>query len=406
MSEGVQGNRIYTAQFWLLCASSLFFFGSFNMMIPELPAYLTSMGGGEFKGLIIALFTVTAMVSRPFSGKLADRIGRKPVILFGSVVCFFCSLLYPVASSVLAFFLIRLIHGFSTGFTPTGQSTYLSDVIPTQRRGEAMGLLGTAGSVGMAAGPVLGGFLTIRFGIHTMFYASSFLGMLAGLLVLGVRETLPVRSGFSLSSLKIGRSDLFEPMVIVPCVVMVLSAYAFGAAITLLPDFGQHMGFTNKGYLFAWLTVASLSVRLVAGKVSDMFGRAPVMMVAMVVLFFSMLMVGFAHSQTMLIVGVILYGWSQGATSPTLLAWATDLADDHHKGRAIASVYISMELGIGLGALVSGIVYGNNAFLFPVAFGVAASLAIAAFSFLLISRRSAFVRLHAGRSVGENESRD
>ena len=57
---------IYTFQFFLLCLSSFLFFSSFNMIISELPAYLDSLGGGEYKGLIIALFTLAAGLSRPF----------------------------------------------------------------------------------------------------------------------------------------------------------------------------------------------------------------------------------------------------------------------------------------------------------------------------------------------------
>ena len=61
------------------------------MLIPELPDYLTSLGGEEYKGLIISLFTLTAGFSRPFSGRLTDRIGRVPVMAFGSLVCFVCA---------------------------------------------------------------------------------------------------------------------------------------------------------------------------------------------------------------------------------------------------------------------------------------------------------------------------
>jgi MFS family permease len=99
--------------------SSFLFSVSFNMPIPELPAYLSSLGGAEHKGLIIALFTLTAGISRPFSGKLADTIGRVPVMAVGSLVCFVCGFLYPVLGTVAGFLFIRLIHGFSTGFKPT-----------------------------------------------------------------------------------------------------------------------------------------------------------------------------------------------------------------------------------------------------------------------------------------------
>ncbi|HMQ62313.1 MAG TPA: hypothetical protein PKE06_16675, partial [Flavilitoribacter sp.] len=68
--------RLYTTPFLLICVSHFLFGASFNMLIPELPAYLTSLGGAEYKGLIIALFTVTAGISRPFSGRLTDTVGR------------------------------------------------------------------------------------------------------------------------------------------------------------------------------------------------------------------------------------------------------------------------------------------------------------------------------------------
>ena len=76
------------------------------MIIPELPDYLTSLGGEDYKGIIISLFTLTAGLSRPFSGKLADTIGRIPVMVIGSLVCVISGFLYPVASTVFSFMLL------------------------------------------------------------------------------------------------------------------------------------------------------------------------------------------------------------------------------------------------------------------------------------------------------------
>ena len=73
------------------------------MMIPELPAYLTNLGGAEHKGWIIALFTLTAGLSRPFSGKLTDTIGRMPVMYIGVWACVVCGVLYPALAFVSGF---------------------------------------------------------------------------------------------------------------------------------------------------------------------------------------------------------------------------------------------------------------------------------------------------------------
>jgi len=140
--------RGYTNQFWLLCISTLLFFFSFSVLVPELPDYITELGGKEYKGYIIGLFTIAAGLSRPISGKLADTIGRLPVMLFGGGVCIVMSVLYPLFPFVFGFLVLRFFHGMSTGFMPTGSVAYLADIIPSDRRGAAMGLVGVMNNVG------------------------------------------------------------------------------------------------------------------------------------------------------------------------------------------------------------------------------------------------------------------
>jgi len=350
-----RARKVYSRQFWLICASSFFFFASFNMIIPELPEYLTSLGGAEYKGLIISLFAVTALLSRPFSGKMADKLGRVPVMMAGSAVCLVVSILYPLFTTVWAFLLLRLIHGFSTGFTPTGQAAYLSDIIPAERRGEAMGLLGTAGTIGMAAGPAVGGLIANRFSIPFMFYCSSAMALLSLAVLSGVKETLSSRSRFSPELFRVGRNDLFEKRVWLPCVVMGLSVYAYGTMLTLIPDFGNAVGIRNKGLLFTYFTVSSLFVRLLAGRASDRYGRRNVLVASVAMIIIAMYIISQGQTPRDLIVGMSLYGVAHGMTSPTLLAWATDLSDERHKGRGVASLYIFMEGGIGIGAFISGL---------------------------------------------------
>ena len=357
------------------------------MLIPELPDYLTSLGGGEYKGLIIALFTVTALLSRPFSGKLADSIGRVPVMLFGAGVCLISSLIYPFLTTVSGFMMLRLVHGFSTGFTPTGQAAFLGDIVPAHKQGKAMGLLGTAGTVGMASGPAIGGALANLFSLDVVFYTSSLFGLLSMIILLNIKETHAGKKQFSLDSVKIQRHDLFEPLVVVPCIIMFLYAYSYGTIFTLLPDLGAFVGIRNKGVLFTFLTVASLLVRLVAGRASDRYGRVPVLKISTFLLVISLLIIGLGNTPGHIMLGVTIYGVGQGMTSPTLLAWATDLSDVNFKGRGISSLYIFMEAGIGIGAFVSGWIYGNDTNQFFLTFLISTLLSLLAFLYLMFGKR-------------------
>lgn len=356
------------------------------MVLPELPSYLERMGGGEYKGLIIALFTLTAMISRPFSGKLADKIGRVPVIMVGSVVCFICSLFYPILTTVSGFMLLRLVHGFSTGFTPTGTAAYISDVVPATRRGEATGMLGMFGSLGMAAGPALGGMLANRISLNAVFYCASAFGLISVMLLLGIHETLGKRESFRFSMLRVRKADLFEPRVLAPCIVMACLGFSYGTVFTLIADFGEEVSIRNKGLLFTYMTIAALLIRFIGGRASDRWGRKPVLKVCSVFVATAMMIIAFADTPLQLIIGMSLYGLAHGTTSPTLIAWATDLSDPIHRGRGVASVYIFMELGIGVGALASGFIYSNDPTRFLYAFALCSSLAVVAFTYLMLRR--------------------
>jgi len=382
----------YPRRFWLLCAGSFFFFGSFNMVVPELPAILSGMGGAEFKGLIISLFTLTAMLSRPFSGRLADTIGRVPVMIFGAVVCIVCSAFYPFISSVYGFLLLRFFHGFSTGFSPTGFTAYVADIVPANRRGEAMGLLSTFGTLGMAGSPALGGWLQSTWSVDAMFYASAGFAAIAVLFFLTMQETLTTRQAFRSSHLTVSIDDLYEPRVLVPCVVMVLTAFSFGTMLTVIPDMSDALGVPNRGVVFMVFTLSSVAIRIIAGQLSDRFGRPAVLKFSTLMIALSMAVTGMAESVVMLYIGGIIYGLANGINSPTLFAWATDLGDENAKGRAFAFLYISLECGIGLGALVSGLFLTGINPDFPSAFAFGCLFGLLALAYLFLKTKGRDLR--------------
>ena len=329
------------------------------MIIPELPSYLTKLGGGEYKGLIISLFTLTAMISRPFSGKLTDKIGRIPVMVFGAGVSFVIALLYPVVTSIAGFFVLRLLHGFSTGFKPTGTVAYITDIVPANRRGEAMGLSGVFGSIGMAAGPALGGQLVIWFNTDVMFYVSSAMAILSVMILFGMKETLDPREKLKLSHFRIYRNEIIELRVLPAMIVIFFTVSSYGVVLTIIPDLSEHLGFRNKGIFFTIFIAASILVRIVAGRISDRFGREPVLIVAASMIVFSMLWLGFYPTISGFYITAVIYGLAAGMNSPTAFAWTADLSDVNHRGRGMGTMFIGLEAGIFCGAFFSGIIYGN-----------------------------------------------
>lgn len=373
---------IYTLQFGLVCLSSFLFSASFNMLIPELPAYLTAMGGAHYKGLIIALFTLTAGISRPFSGKLTDTVGRVPVMAVGSLVCFFCGFLYPVLTTIAGFLFLRLLHGFSTGFKPTATAAYVADLVPVNRWGEAMGVHGVCFSTGLAIGPAIGSTITAHFSIDILFYCSSLFALLSIVILANMKETLPNRQKFRPALLKISRKDIIEWRVIPACIVMFMSYISYGAILTVIGDWSSHLGTLNKGLFFMVFTTTSLLIRFVAGKASDQYGRTIILKISLGLLAVAMLWVGLAGNTFSLMAASALYGVATGMLSPTITAWTVDLSDPQHRGKAMATMYIALEAGIGSGALLAGWLFISDVSTIPYIFFSCTGITVLALIYL------------------------
>ena len=380
--------RLYDLPFLLLCASNFFFSASFQMLIPELPDHLTALGGADYKGYIIALFTLTAGISRPFSGKLTDSIGRVPIMIFGSLVCVLCSAFYPFMTTVFGFLLLRLVHGFSTGFKPTATAAYVADIVTMQRRGEAMSAIGISSSIGFSVGPVLGSWITGGFGFTGLCVLSSFSALLSVfILVKTMNETLVERQPFSFKLLKINRFEIFERAAMPTFIVQFLLSYASGVCLTLIPDFTKLIGIGNKGLFFAIFTASSLVIRLVAAKSSDVHGRVPVLRFAAVTTMASMLIIVWWHSVVGFVVAAIIYGIGWGLNTPTLQAWAVDLVAPENRGKGLATMFIALEAGIGVGAWSSQALYQNEVSRIDLPFEVSALAALAALIYLFFHKK-------------------
>jgi len=350
----------YSKNFWFMCASMFLFMTSFNLILPELNQFLTNLGGSSQKGLIISLFTISAGISRPFSGKLSDYIGRKKVMIIGILVCFIISTLYPLSFSVWFFLTLRFMHGFSAGFTPTGATALITDILPEHKRGAGMGIWGTFISLGIGVGQSLGSFIYQEIGISSLFMISAGTAALSSILLFSVTETLQNPIKFNFSLLKVSWKDVFEPSVLPAAVVMFLSAICSGIIFVLTPDMSEYLGIQNKGFFFGTYVISTILIRLFTSSVSDRIGRRKTLLIGMSVLFISMIMIGLAKDIYTYVAASIVFGIATGISSPTLFAWTADLSHVDRRGVGSGTMFIALELGIMTGSLSTLLIYDST----------------------------------------------
>lgn len=323
-------------------------------------ALITNLKGASYKGWIIGLFTISAGLSRPFSGKLADNIGRKKVLLFGVLVSLIASISYVFSFSILILLVIRFVHGFATGFFPTGATALITDILPKEKRGTGMGIWGTFISLGIGVGQGMSTFVVEQVGLNGLFVFSALMVIVAQLFVLQTKETLEKPTSFSVQLLRIKKDEIIEPSVIPVAIVMFLSAICSGIIFVLTPDISTYLNINNKGSFFIFYVVATIVIRLTAGKLSDRIGRRQTLLIGMSLLTAAMYLIGTAQTAVAYMIASIIFGIATGISSPTIFAWTADLSPESRRGIGAGTMFIALEFGIFSGALLTNYFYDNT----------------------------------------------
>ncbi len=349
----------------------LVFVMSFNMLLPEMNAYLTGLGGADKKWMILGLWTIAAAIARPFSGKMADNISRKSVMYFGILVSIAICFIYPYFVSVTGFLMLRFLHGFSTGFHPTGATALIADVIPKGKRGEAMGIFGVTISVGFSAGQAVGSPIKLGFGVEGLFMAAALLGIFSFGILLFVKEKKGIVLGSNKTEVQekphrkwrdvIPRwNEILAPEVIHPTTIMFLTAMISGIYMVIVPDMSEWLKLENKGMFYLINVLFAVVTRFVAGRFYDRFGARRNLNVGLILMIVAVTLTGTSTTSEQFLFSGVIYGIAAGICSPALFAWTADLANPIFKGRGMSTMFIALELGLASGAYVTQVLYNND----------------------------------------------
>jgi MFS family permease len=377
------------ANFWRISFSIFFFILGFNLILPEMNTFISRLGGESNKGLIITLFSISALFSRPISGKLSDLIGRKKVIYFGIFISVLASLFYPLFLSVPLFLALRFFHGLAAGFTPTGATALVTDVIPENKRGHAMGIWGTFISLGIGIGQGLGSFIYQFGGFNFLFFVAALLSSLSFILTLNIKETLGSPQSFSWNLLKIRRIDLYEKKVIPAAITMVLTAPCSGFLFVLTPDISENLGIEMKGLYLGIYAVPTILIRLFYGRFFENVKRELTMIIACCFLLLSILLLLHTNNIFCFISSALIFGIATGISSPTLFAWTADLSPKNRRGVGAGTVFIALELGVMIGSASTLLFYNGSSASIQNSLLVGITLVISALIYLSYRLKSA-----------------
>ena len=339
----------WTRNFALITGVSLFTSLGFQMLLPTLPVYAKQLGGGDTSaGLVIGVFTLSAVLIRPFVGNALDRYGRRALLLIGILSFAGCVLFYTWAASLAALLFIRFIHGFSWGMTSTSTNTVATDVIPKSRISEGMGYYGLANTFSMALAPALGLWVLNHYGFSNMFITSVTFCIAALILALPIR--------YQTAGEEKRQFAILEKTALRATVVIFLTAMTYGAVVSFIALYAAERGIENIGSFFSVYAVFLAIIRPLAGKLSDKLGFDYVIIPGLIFIFLAMLCLFWAKQIEVFLLAAAIYGVGFGMVSPSLQALSVIDTESSRRGMANATFFTGFDLGIGTSSVIWGAV--------------------------------------------------
>lgn len=347
---------VLSVAFVLALAANVFFWLSIQSLFPVLPLYVVALGGTPTdNGLSTLVAGGVAVLGRVFIGTLADRVGRKPVMLIGGITGAAAPVLYTVSQTVPAVLASRAMAGIAIAAFSTGFQALLADLAAPGRRGEAFGWGGNSMALSALVGPLAGAWIMTNAGFAVVFNLAALSGALCTLASLLIREP-PRQSQSEISAPP--PKGLSEAMahwnVRAGAAAITPLGIAYGATITFWPLVAQERGLSTSGSFYTVYALGLLAVQILAGRLSDRIGRSRVMLPGILLAGAAFAAIPLARSDVVSLMVALACGAGMGIARTAMDALVLDGVPAALRGAAVAIEFTANDLWIGLGSALLG----------------------------------------------------
>jgi predicted MFS family arabinose efflux permease len=368
-----------------MCGFTFTVFLSEFQLLPAAPFRILDMGGSTFaSGLFLGFLTYASAISAPFTGSVADRIGRRRTLLIASAVSTACAIGYAVAPDYRLLLVLVVVHGVFWSGLLSASSAYLTRLLPERRRAEGIGYWGLSSIAAVAVAPPLAFWLMRHGGWAAVCYVCAGLNILMGVIAWTIDE------GASKAQAPGGHDEsktFLESRVLVLSGTLFLYTFGYGAITSFSAVYADALGVSPKGIYLTTLAIVILFTRPLSASLADRIGyrRVFVPCLAFITAGLAALAI-FRGTRTSLIVSAIVFGLGFGTAYPVFVAYVMRDVHAARRGAAFGAILAAFDTGIGTGSTIVG--WLIQQFGYATAFGTAAALsALAMPYFLIVDRR-------------------
>ncbi|MDP2647423.1 MAG: MFS transporter [Desulfobacterales bacterium] len=339
----------------------------YGVMIPSLALYASSLGASRsFIGIIVSTFAAAQLVTQIPVGRLADRVGRKYLIVAGFAGVAIASALYNFAGHFSQFLVLQGLAGLSMGFVWPPLMALLTDEVAPSERGKLMGIYNTIFFIGIGTGPMFGGMIATAYGYRPVFNVWAALELIAALIAwaaLKDRVRQPVaRTAGSVRVRNRGVSLLkpgFWLTFVAGCAIRTRGGFCTSFNNSLLPLYAVMLFDASPRMIGNLMLTHGLGLaffNLPGGLLSDRFGRRLPSLLGSLIATVGVFGYSLAGSFWPLLLAVGLAGAGAALASPAVAALTADVCTPERRGEAFGYFLTSHHIGMVFGALIFGFV--------------------------------------------------
>lgn len=368
MERPEQIKTIWNRHFIIALFGYFFLFMSITLFF-LFPLFLNQFNPTKSRiGLIMGIHSLMAIFVRPVIGRLVDIKGRRGISLFG--IGFLIVLLpffHLIQDAGYLPIVLRAFMGIGWGVSMTATMTICSDLAPVERLAHSMGIIGMAGLLSSALGPMLAEEVIRQFGFGSLFNTSLALLIASFLCILLTKEVARPNNSKHFhkpQSLK----EISILIIVLLSFLPIFHGAVRGAVVYFIALFGKSIPFERVGPFFVAFSVAAILTRLGIGDISDRYGRKKVIFPAVCIISFNLFLISQVKYFWMFVLTGFIGGFGQGLIFPALSAYIIDILGQENKGLAISLYLAFFDIGMGLGSTFFGWIsdlYGyRNMYLF------------------------------------------
>ena len=359
--------------FLLLCSVGFGCFISYDLVRrPALALFVASLGAEPLAiGLIVSLSTVTGIFLKLPMGAMSDIVNRQRLMVGGLLAFALPPFFYPFISDLSTLGTLRLFHGLATAiFTPLALATVAE--MFAQRRGEALGWYTSATQGGGLLGPMLGGVLVYSIGFNPTFWTAGVIGAVSVTLFFFIPKQESSKQHKSQSVKQIIGESLKGLTSVVKHSGMLATGFAEaakmmanGTLMAFLPLYGLAIGLNPAeiGLLFGIQALTSLLSKPTMGRVSDRFGREPLILLGLCCCGAMIILMPQTDMFSLLLILAGGFGFGEALVTSSSAALIADLSQGKSLGAGMGLRGTIMDIGHAGGPLVAGLLIGHIGYL-------------------------------------------